>query len=239
MKRNGLARSLAEAEAMFGQLGFLLSDLRPTLHASRDPGGQAWVILLHGVYATAGVWRPLRADLESQLGLTTFSFTYGFGPGIVELSERLMSHVAEQKKALGEPSRALYLVGHSLGGLVATYAAQLGQLRGQVSGVITLAAPFRGSRRAWLVPGQAGRDIEPGHALLSQLRSGPSEGAPVRQLAIVAEDDRMIEAGSVPEYGAHVLLPRVGHNALLFDARARALVLRQLRAWVGEDQVAG
>jgi triacylglycerol lipase len=228
MKRGRLERSLSEASAVVSQLGLLLSDWKPTLRGGAGP----LVILIHGLYATAGVLRPLRARLEQELGAKTFSFSYGFGPGIVELSERLVAYTRALEAELAGGSTDVFLVGHSLGGLVATYAAHRGPLRGRVRGVVTLAAPFRGSRRAWLVPGQAARDIDPENPLLEQLRRTPPDGPGCVQLSVVAEDDALIVRGAVPEYGEHASLDLVGHNGILLDPRTLTLVTQALRAWL-------
>jgi triacylglycerol lipase len=227
VRRGQFEKGISEASAMMNQLGRLFSDWKPTLHQGEGP----LVVFIHGLYATAGVFGPLRAEVERELRATTFSFSYGLGPGIVELSERVASHVREISRKPGHRD-GLYLVGHSLGGLVATYAAHYGPLRGQVRGVVTLAAPFAGSARAFLVPGQAGRDIEPTHPLLAQLCKMPSTGLSCPQLTIVAEDDAMIEPGAFPSFGEHLSLRSVGHNGVLFDRRAQELVVSKLRAWM-------
>jgi triacylglycerol lipase len=213
---------------MFAQLGLLLTDLKPTLHRGRGP----LVLLLHGLYATAGVFGPLRKELESELGVSTFSFTYGFGPGIVELAERVQSHVEDLQSKLGPSSAELYLVGHSLGGLIATYVAHHSSLRARVRGVIALAAPYAGSAQAFLVPGQAGRDIQPGHPLLRLISQVPPGGPACPQLTLVGEDDHLILPGALPAFGEHISLRGAGHNGLLLDPRASQLVLEKLREWM-------
>jgi triacylglycerol lipase len=227
LRRGRLEQRVNEAGAMVSQLGLLFSDWKPSLRGGSGP----LVVLIHGLYATAGVLRPIRNKVEQEFGARTFSFSYGFGPGIVELATRLEVYLRGLDD--GAPlSRGLFLVGHSVGGLVATYAAQLGPLRGRVRGVVTLAAPFGGSQRAWLVPGQAGRDIEPDHPLLAQLRAVPPGGPGCPQLCVVAEEDTLIVPGALPEYGEHAALDRVGHNGILFDVRTANLVSRTFRAWL-------
>lgn len=219
--RRGLASGASEARALLLQVRYLLRDWRPTVSAGED----ATVVLLHGLYASAGVFRPLREDIQRELGWRVASFSYGVGPGVLELSERAVRFVDELA-----PRGPLFLVGHSVGGLVGCHAAYWGGLRGRVAGTVSLAAPFRGSRRSWLAPGPIGRDIEPGGALLTLLgRSPPPGEAAPRHLSIFAEDDVLIERGAFPQFGEQILMPGVGHNGILFDERARARVIEWLR----------
>lgn len=224
MKLGRARAGASEALAMLRQARYLLHDLEPTVSG----GAGATVVLLHGLYATAGVFRPLREDIERELRFTTASFSYGLGPGVLELSERTAQFVSGLA-----PSGLLFLVGHSVGGLVACHAAHFGALRGRVTATVTLAAPFRGSRRSWLAPGAIGRDIEPSSALLRLLAQGPPPGEPIpRHLSITAEDDVLIESNAFPDFGERISLPGVGHNGILFDERGR----RKVVEWVGEGR---
>lgn len=212
---------LQEASAMVRQARLLTLDLGE----SHWPGGGARSILVHGLYATAGVFRPLREMLRDSLGLASSSFSYGLGPGILELRARLEG-VVERAPGTGP----IHLIGHSLGGLVISDYVQNGQLDRRVVQTITLSAPFRGSRLSGLVPGEAGRNLELDASVLPLLRAGNARRWQVPQLTIEAGSDARIEPDARPDFGEHVVLDGATHNAILFDQRAWKLIVERIRA---------
>jgi hypothetical protein len=93
-----------------------------------------------------------------------------------------------------------------------------------------------GSEKVWLVPGQAGRDLSPGANILSELRRRTSADEALPHLTLVAEEDEMILPGAFPEYGEHRLIPRTGHNGILFSEDAIEQVTRRIGHLDGETQ---
>jgi pimeloyl-ACP methyl ester carboxylesterase len=179
------------------------------------------VIGLHGLFATGGVMRPLRARLEAQ-GVATAAMSYAPGLGVAALADRL-------GEWLGEVDARIHLIGHSLGGIVARYYSQAAGDR-RVVQTISLASPFAGVKiggAGWLGSSlQLYRDLSENSALLRELRL--SRGVP--HLSIVAADDSLIPASfshALPG-GEVVVLDQAGHNALLFDARVVDHVTRRV-----------
>jgi triacylglycerol lipase len=211
---------LRETRALLTQARYLGLD-RGVIHTQ---GGEVHVVLLHGLYASAGVFRPLRTHVEKELEVCFHSFSYLPGPGIVELSHRLEELIDE---IVGD--FPIHLVGHSLGALVQRYYATGPSCDPRVVQTVSLAAPFRGSERDWLVPGQAGIDISPTSALLYGLRQTTPAQSRLPHLSLVAEEDEMIVGDAFPEYGEHVLIRRVGHNGILFHEEMMSRVLERIR----------
>lgn len=203
---------------MLTQARYLSSDLKPSANLGDGPT----VVLLHGLYATAGVFTPLRRRLETDLGASTFTISYPPGPGIVELSARVRDLLSK----IQSPA-PIHLVGHSLGGLVLRQVARQ-RWDPRVATTISLAAPFRGSEKVWLVPGQAGRDLLPGAPLLADLTSRTPADEGIPHLTLVAADDEMILPGAFPEYGRHQVIERTGHNGILFSDVALDWVVRTI-----------
>lgn len=206
-----------EAVAMLYQARYLGKDLAEVHHIGTGPH----VVLLHGLYATAGVFAPLRTRLHQELAASTYSFSYAPGPGVDALTRRL----AELLRRI-EGQGPVHLVGHSLGGLVMrNYVLSHGR-DPRVVQTISLASPYLGSRRSWLVPGPAGADIAASSELLRRLRATDAPG--IRHLSIVAGQDAMVIPGAIPSFG-EVVTMAVGHNGVLFDPQVHEQVVERIR----------
>ncbi|MEM9091929.1 MAG: alpha/beta fold hydrolase [Cyanobacteria bacterium P01_F01_bin.53] len=100
------------------------------------------VVLVHGIWNTAGIFNPLRTHLE-QLGWTVYALSMTPNNGdapIGVLAEQVEAFVHECL----EPNQPFDLVGFSMGGLVSRYYVQrLGGLS-RVQRFITVSAPHKG-----------------------------------------------------------------------------------------------
>jgi hypothetical protein len=88
-----------------------------------------------------------------------------------------------------------------------------------------MAAPFSGVRLTSRLPVEVARDLDPQSALLRRMRLGPS---PVPHHSLVAGADRLLGAPlshALPG-GEVTVIPRCGHNTLLFHSEAAAVVER-------------
>ncbi|MEZ4224159.1 MAG: hypothetical protein R3B13_24635 [Polyangiaceae bacterium] len=181
------------------------------------------VVLLHGLFASAGVLRPLSQYIEKTAEAHTASFSYPPGPGVHSVARRLGRVLASL------PSRArLHLVGHSLGGVVARWFVQ--ELGGdpRIVQTISLGSPFNGTRTARFMPTTAGRDITPDSRVLRRLAERPNLAIP--HLSVAAGDDTVITEPAVFGHGQRVLVEGCGHNGLLFDRRVASLVAQRVLA---------
>ena len=208
------ALSIAAHEALaFARQGLLLrhDTAEPVIPRSVGRGDDV-VVFLHGLFATAGVLRPLRAAIARHPFLHTAALTYLPGPGVPTIAGQLRAIVAEI------PGDArLHIVGHSLGGIVARwFALESGDAR--IVQTISLASPFGGvPSAAWLgVP--TIRDLRPQSAVLRRILLHP-DAARIPHMSIIAGADTLIEspvAHALP--GGEVLVMEArGHNTLLFD----------------------
>jgi hypothetical protein len=224
VSRSPLAVAAREALAYARQGLLLRHDVaEPVLPEAVAPGDDV-VVFLHGLFATAGVLRPLRAAVARHPSLHTGALTYLPGPGVPALAGRLGDFVS----AIPAQAR-LHLVGHSLGGVVARwFALESGDPR--VVQTISLAAPFAGVPGAAWLGVETGRDLAPRSAVLRRIALHPEAGRIPHQ-SIIAGADTVIPAPvshALP--GSDVLvMAGLGHNTLLFDAAvARAVVERIL-----------
>jgi pimeloyl-ACP methyl ester carboxylesterase len=202
--------------------------LEPVLPESAADGDDV-VVLLHGLFATAGVLRPLRRVLGRHRGVHTAAMTYPPGPGVEALAARLDAFV----RALPE-SAHLHLVGHSMGGVVTRFFAQeIGDPR--IVQTISMASPFAGVRRAGILGFGSARDLDAQSELLRRVRLG---AASVPHLSIIAAEDSIVSSPvshALPG-GEVVVMEGRGHNTLLFDDEVariierRVLLVRRARA---------
>lgn len=206
-----------EVAAFARQAWLLRHDLgAPVVPIACGPGEDV-VVLLHGLFATAGVLRPLRSAIERAPAVHTATLSYPPGPGVEVLARRLGELLGELPK-----TARVHLVGHSLGGIVCRYFSQyVGDTR--IAQTISLATPFGGVKRARLL---GLGDLDPGSPMLRRLRLDASRGPDVPHLSIVAGSDAFVRSPvshALPGFEVVVMADR-GHNALLFDAEVAKLV---------------
>jgi triacylglycerol lipase len=182
------------------------------------------VVFLHGMFASAGVLRPMRERVGRLPGIRTAALSYLTGPGADELSTRLGTLLSELPA-----SCSIHLVGHSMGGVVARYfAVKVGDPR--VVSTIALASPFGGIRQLGALRFEGARDLDADSRVLREVRlTRPAR--PIPHLSIVAGSDALVStpsAHALPD-GEVVVLPGRGHNTVLFDDEAIAAVVRRVR----------
>lgn len=192
-----------------------------------EPGrGGDVVVLLHGFLASERVLDPLGERVARATGVATQSVSYGPTATFEAIHERLRAALA----ALPRGARA-HLVGHSLGGVVARYAAVVEPEREVVS-TISLAAPFGGVAAARVLPRLGCLPaLAPDGPVLRRLREASWGASAVPHLSIVATSDAIVTpplAHALPGGEVAVLHGR-GHNALLFDEEAHRLVVARVR----------
>ncbi len=210
-----------EAVALARQAVLFHRDVTVVLPRAR-PGDDV-VVFVHGLFATAGVLRPLRAQLEQHTGVRTATFTYVPGPSIERIAERL----GELVRALPEGTR-IHLLGHSVGGLVSRWFVQ--ELGGdsRIVQTISLGSPFGGTSRARLFPAPVGRDIVPGSWLLTRLERKAPGGVP--HFSIAGGADQIVPSGALLSRGDGLVIEGCGHNGLLYHPQTLATVVRKVRA---------
>ncbi len=183
------------------------------------------VVLVHGFFATAGVWRPMKRTLVAKTGAKVASFTHAPGVGIDRIARSLAKIVERVPRGC-----RVHLVGHSLGGLVARWYVQEHGGHARVTQTISLGSPFGGTVRAHPFPFLVGRELGRASSLLARLRSRAHEHE-VPHTSVVGDGDMMVvpaESAVFPR-GDVLVLPRCGHNTLLFHRDSIAHVVEKVR----------
>jgi len=212
-----------EAMAFARQAVLLRHDTTAPVLPTGVTAGDDVVVFLHGLFASAGVLRPLRAHVTRHARVHAAALSYFPGPGIEEIARRLDGVLT----ALPEGVR-LHLVGHSLGGIVARHHAQRAR-DARIVQTISMASPFAGVPSASLFGFDAARDLAPGSAILRKVVL-ESATSPVPHLSIIAGADSLVKSPvshALPGSDVVVLSGR-GHNTLLFDDEAARLVEKRV-----------
>ena len=215
---------VTETVATLREVALMARDITPVLPSNAEPCDDV-VVLIHGIFASAGVFRPMRQRLIASTNAKVASFSHAPGAGI----ERIARSLARLVARIPVRSR-VHLVGHSLGGLVARwYVQELGG-HARVAQTISLGSPFGGTERARPFRFLVGADLCRTSPVLAKLRARAHEH-PVPHLSVVADFDAVVvpcESAVFPR-GDVVVLPGRGHNSLLFDADSITTVVDRIR----------
>ena len=207
-----LRSRVTETLATLREVALMARDITPVVPV--DPSStDDVVVLIHGFFASAGVFRPMRTHLETDTSAKVASFTHAPGAGIERIARSLARIVARIPHAC-----RVHLVGHSLGGLVARWYVQELEGHKRVAQTISLGSPFGGTELARPFRFLVGADLCRTSPLLARLRARAHEHD-VPHTSVVADADAMIvpcESAVFPR-GDVVVLPGRGHNSLLFD----------------------
>lgn len=213
-----------EAVAFARQAVLLHRDVA-AVYPERAAPGEDVVVLLHGLFATAGVLRPMRRHVEEHAPAHTASFSYAPGPGVDAIAKGLADLVARLPGGV-----RVHLVGHSLGGVVARWYLQEHGGDPRIVQTVSLASPFRGTRHARLMPTGAGRDILPGSEVLQRLSRRAHVAAHVPHLSVVAAQDRVVTERAAFAHGEELVIEDCGHNSLLYHPEVGELLAHRVRA---------
>ncbi len=212
-----------EAMAFARQAWLLRHDLfEPVLPANVGDDDDV-VVFLHGLFASAGVLRPMRAQIMRHVGIHAAALSYAPGPGVDAIASRLTALLRDLP-----PTTRIHLVGHSLGGIVARHYAQE-TVDARVVQTISLSSPFAGIPRASWLGFEGARDLDPRSPLLRRLRLRSGTHA-VPHLSIIAGADSLVKspiAHALPG-GEVILMKDRGHNTLLFDDEVARVVEQRI-----------
>jgi pimeloyl-ACP methyl ester carboxylesterase len=216
---------MTETVATLREVVLMPRDITPVVpkHATSNDDV---VVLVHGFFASAGVFRPMRRHLVSETNALVASFSHPPGVGIERIAQSLAKLVARMPKGC-----RIHLVGHSLGGLVSRwYVQELGG-HARVAQTISLGSPFGGTERARPFRFLVGADLHRTSPVLARLRARAHDHE-VPHLSVVGDDDAMVvprESAVFPR-GEVIVLRGRGHNSLLFDAESITAVTARIRA---------
>ncbi|MFO0617746.1 MAG: hypothetical protein U0414_34450 [Polyangiaceae bacterium] len=227
----GARASLREVGAFARQAVLLPRDVDRPVVPRGVRSGEDIVVVLHGLFASAGVLRPMRARFERYAGVHTATISYAPHRSVREIGGFLRRLLADL------PSDArIHLVGHSLGGVVTRHFA-VTEDDPRVVQTIALASPFGGVRGVGVLSIDLARDLEPESDVLRAIRTRVLE-RPIPHLSIVAGSDVLFKdpvVHALADGDVHIL-PECGHNALLFDEDCLGMVEARVMASVAASR---
>ncbi len=222
--RDSVRAQFVETLSTLREVVLMPRDLGPVV--PREAAGEDdIVVLVHGIFASAGVWRPMKQTLSKETGAKVASFTHAPGVGIERIAKSLAALVERMPVGC-----RVHLVGHSLGGLVVRwYVQELGG-HARVTQTVSLGSPFGGTERAHPFPFLVGRELGRSSRLLARLRARAHEHD-VPHTSLVGDEDMVVvprESAVFPR-GEVIVLPHCGHNTLLFHDDSIANVVERVR----------
>lgn len=186
------------------------------------------VLLVHGMFDSSSVLKPLRIALESQ-GFRTFSPDLtpcdGSAP-IATLAEKLddfiQTHLSNDE--------AFSIVAFSMGGLISRYYLQCLNGVNRAKTLITLGTPHNGSALAFFRTGEGFRDLRQGSTLLDTLKQTEEMLRPLNPLSIYTPFDLMIVpyTSSIWRIAKNVSLAVPIHCSLLSSPRVHQVIFTHL-----------
>lgn len=194
----------------------------------RDPRRPA-ALLVHGYLCNRAVWRPL-LDGGTLAGCNVATVNLEPILGSIDRYADVIQAAAEKlRNATG--AEKIALVGHSMGGLaIRAYLRKFGDAN--VHKAITLATPHQGTVFGSLGAGANAKQMAPNARYLKDLGLAVTPAHLAKFVCIATRDDNLIVPRTSPLLpGArHHVLDRVGHLALIADARAWHILREELHA---------
>ena len=193
------------------------------------------MLLVHGFAANKSNWMFLQRDLRAAGFGHVHALNYNpFTADIPAIAAACGERARELMAATGR--HRVHLVGHSLGGIVARYAVQVGGLT-EAATCITVASPHQGVPGARLALGRTIRQLAPGSTVLRRMAAA-GRPVPTRFVAYWSNLDLL-----VPGHRARIVEPALraanvcirdeGHLSILLSRRLVRSVLHELGAAEG------
>lgn len=190
------------------------------------------IILIHGYLHNSSAWRWLRYELEHKRFGPVYTINLGsIHQSIEQYAAKVDSLIDEIREETG--ARKVQLVGHSMGGLVATWVASYRPHH--VAKVITLGSPMEGTVLAKIGTGPCAAEMQIGSPFLHQLKLHAETLTMVPFVHIASDADQITiphETG-VPDYtpdSKKVWVDGLGHYSLLLSNRIFAILKSELHS---------
>jgi triacylglycerol esterase/lipase EstA (alpha/beta hydrolase family) len=189
-------------------------------------------ILTHGLFHNASGWLLFSKHLGKAGYKNVFLMNYGsFSTSFEKTYQKLEKFVLEVSAKA--PGRPIYLIGHSLGGLLSRVYAERARGENVPAAVITLGSPHQGAKLAALAPGKLASSLIY-HGPLFQRIESEAAGLACPGLALVSPVDNMVmpfDAHLVPYEGwIYSQTSPLSHTGMLYSKSVAQKVIEFVKA---------
>ena len=193
--------------------------------------GRPIIVLVHGVYHNASAWLLFRRRLRKAGFRNIFVMNYGsFFTNFEQTLGEFEDFVADARHAV--PNQPVYLIGHSLGGLISRVYAERSKASAIPAAVITLGSPHQGSKIAAFGIGRLASSLIYRGPLFAEIEAGPAR-FPCTGVAVFSPVDNMVlppEAMRVPYPGwVYIETDPLSHTAMLYSKSTTWKVIEIMR----------
>ena len=194
--------------------------------------GKPVIILTHGLYHNASAWLLFRRHLRKAGFKNIFVMNYlSFFTSIEQTLKQLEEFISHARQRV--PDQPVYLIGHSLGGLLSRFYSE--QSRGEAipAAVITLGTPHQGSKVAAFGLGRLASSLLYRGPVFTERESLRPEGLPCTGVALFSPVDNMVlpfEALKAPYPGwVYYQTGPLSHTAMLYSKSTAGMVIEILQ----------
>jgi len=203
-------------------LGWLPPRERPTAKDSAPP-----VILLHGLFHNRACWLWMKFRLRRKGFKNIYTLNLPPWKNVESLTERVVKKVDELRTFTGVEK--VFLVGHSMGGIIARNYIQIRGGSNKVAQCVLLGSPNHGSKLAPFALSPLGRLLLPGSPFLSRLAEAPIPQEVALTSIYTRHDNMVLPPENARLEGANNLeIDGMGHASLLYHPRALHAIVAAL-----------
>jgi triacylglycerol lipase len=190
------------------------------------------ILLIHGLYHNSSAWIEFKNRLNVNGLQNVFTINLGntFG-SIDEHVEKVKSMVDHISQLTGR--KDITLIGHSMGGLVASKFA-LNAEETEVTDIVTIGSPLGGTCIAKYVGiGKSVKEMRTGSDFIKDLSQKIANQTRINFFHIAATTDELVPSWSaLPENskGKKLLIPNLGHVGILYSKRVFDPIIDHIKA---------
>ncbi len=193
---------------------------------------QPVIVLTHGLYHNPSAWLLFRRWLQKAGFKNIFIMNYtSFFTSFEQILKRFEEFAASARQAV--PDQPVYLIGHSLGGLLSRVYAEKSQGAAVPAAVITLGSPHQGSKLAAFGLGKLASSLLYRGPLFTELESLRPAGLPCTGVAFFSQVDNMVlpfEALRAPYPGwIYYQTGPMSHTAMIYSKSVAKMVIEILQ----------
>ncbi|MGA3115575.1 MAG: alpha/beta fold hydrolase [Syntrophobacteraceae bacterium] len=189
------------------------------------------IILTHGLYHNASAWLLFRSILRKAGFKNVFVMNYGsFFTSFEKTLKKFERFVADARNVV--PNQPVYLIGHSLGGLLSRVYAERARDEAIPAAVITIGSPHQGSKVAAFSLGKLAKSLLYRGPLFTELECGTPR-LPCSGIALFSPVDNIVlpsEAMKAPYPGwVYYETGPLSHTAMIYSKSVAKKVVEILQ----------